>query len=322
MTEDKKHYPILAEETLELLMPADREAVCRVVDCTTGFGGHSSRVLARYPHAELLGIDRDTTALEYSAQRLAFAGERVHLIHGTFSGLKQHMESLEWEKADAILMDIGVSSPQIDDPDRGFSFRNDGPLDMRMDRSRGVTAADLLRDSSEEELTRIFRDYGEIREARLLAKEVVRRRAESPVSTCAEFAALCDKVLRKSGRRTGPPAPTLPFQALRIAVNGELDELEQVLSDAVELLNDGGRLCVISFHSLEDRIVKQFFREKSEGCICPKEFPVCVCGHKPELRIVTKKPVTASEKELNENSRSACAKLRCAERINNNYNVA
>lgn len=311
------HIPVLPEETIACAMP-QTSGVCRVIDGTVGYGGHSSLILKKNPDAELLGIDRDETALANAAERLAFASSRVRLAHGRFSILAEKAAEAGWAKVDSILLDIGVSSPQIDTPERGFSFRFEAPLDMRMDRSRGMTAADVVNTYSVQELTRIFRDYGELREARRLAEAIVRQREIKALTMCGELAELCEKVLRVPGgkRRTGPPAPTLPFQAIRIEVNGELDELRTALESAVELLNEGGRLSVISFHSLEDRIVKQFFRDMAVKCKCPPGCPVCICNWQPKLEIVTNKPLTASEKELAENPRSACAKLRCAKRIN------
>ena len=314
MTEDDRHIPVLAGETLDLLMSPFDGRFCRIVDGTLGFGGHSSRILERNPQALLLGIDRDRTALESSAKRLSFAGDRAKLRHGRFSDIRGHVQSLGWEKVDGILLDIGVSSVQLDTPERGFSYRYDGPLDMRMNPEAGLTAADLLRELPEDELMRIFRDYGEIRQARQLAREVIRIREREPLDTCGKFAAVCDRVLKQRG---GPPAPTLPFQALRIAVNEELKELEEALAASMDLLSEGGRLCVITFHSLEDRIVKHFFQDMAETCKCPPGCPVCVCNWKAQLRIVTKKPVTATEEELKRNSRSSCAKLRVAERLDN-----
>lgn len=311
------HIPVLPEETVSCAMPQTSGAF-RVIDGTVGYGGHSSLILKKNPDAELLGIDRDETALANAAERLSFAGSRVRLTHGRFSTLAEKAAGAGWEKVDSILLDIGVSSPQIDTPERGFSFRFEAPLDMRMDRSRGITAADVVNTYSVQELTRIFRDYGELREARRLAEAIVRQREIKALTMCGELAELCEKVLRVPGgkRRTGPPAPTLPFQAIRIEVNGELDELRTALESAVDLLNEGGRLSVISFHSLEDRIVKQFFRDMAVKCKCPPGCPVCICNWQPKLEILTTKPLTASEKELAENPRSACAKLRCAVRIN------
>lgn len=311
--ENVPHIPVLPEETCRAAMPWS-SGVKRVIDGTVGFGGHSSLILQRNPDAELLGIDRDESALAFSRKRL---GSGATLVYGNFSELAEKAAEHGWNKVDSILLDIGVSSYQIDTPERGFSYRFDAPLDMRMDRTGNrITAADVVNTWSEQDLARIFRDYGEIREAKCLARAIVREREKEAITTCGRLAAVCESVF--PSRRGGPPAPTLPFQAIRIEVNRELDELKNALSSAVELLNPGGRLTVISFHSLEDRIVKRFFAEMAADCKCPPGCPVCICGWKPLLRILTKHPVTASEAELAENSRSACARMRCAERTENN----
>ncbi|MBR7138597.1 MAG: 16S rRNA (cytosine(1402)-N(4))-methyltransferase RsmH [Lentisphaeria bacterium] len=308
------HIPVLAEGVLEhLTFPVGRKV--RMIDGTLGGGGHSSMLLEKYPQLELLGIDRDEMALESAAKKLAFAGSRVHLCHGEYAGMKEHALSIGWESVDGILLDIGVSSPQIDLPERGFSWRNNGPLDMRMDQSSDVTAGRVLNFSSEEELCRIFREYGELRSAAKLARAVVERRKEGFFGTTADLVRLCDDTLGKSAPGK-LPVPTLVFQALRIAVNGELEQLEEGLAGALELLAPGGRLAVISFHSLEDRIVKEFFRRESASCICPPGLPVCCCGHKALLNLpLRSKVVTASKEELKNNPRAACAKLRIAEKI-------
>ncbi len=308
------HIPVLAEGVLEhLTFPVGRKV--RMIDGTLGGGGHSSMLLEKYPQLELLGIDRDEMALESAAKKLAFAGSRVHLCHGEYAGMKEHALSIGWESVDGILLDIGVSSPQIDLPERGFSWRNNGPLDMRMDQSADVTAGRVLNFSSEEELCRIFREYGELRSAAKLARAVVERRKEGFFGTTADLVRLCDDTLGKSAPGK-LPVPTLVFQALRIAVNGELEQLEEGLAGALELLAPGGRLAVISFHSLEDRIVKEFFRRESASCICPPGLPVCCCGHKALLNLpLRSKVVTASKEELKNNPRAACAKLRIAEKI-------
>ena len=313
-----KHIPVLPEAVCSFLAPEGR-TVRRIIDGTVGYGGHSALLLQRKPEAELLGLDRDDDALAASRERLAFAGDRVHLVHSDYSRMAERAAALGWDKVDTILLDIGVSSRQIDDAERGFSFRfAEAPLDMRMDRSRGRTAADIVNTQPEEELATIFRDYGEIREARRLARRIVELRKTRPVRTCGDLAAVCDETLggfhRKGGRK-GPPAPTLAFQALRIAVNGELDELREGLQAAVELLSPGGRMAVISFHSLEDRIVKNFIREMAMNCKCPPGTPVCICSWRAVLKPLTKKPVEADERELAENPRAACAKLRAAEKL-------
>lgn len=316
------HIPVLAEEVIQYLLPHP-EQECRIIDGTEGFGGHSSLILNKAQKAQLIGIDRDETALAFAEERLSFAKDRVRLFHSEFSHLTDCVREAGWDQVDGILLDIGVSSPQLDNMDRGFSWKSSAPLDMRMDRSKGFTAADLLQTGTQEALTKIFRDYGGFREAGRLAREIVSAREKEPLERCDQFTAICDKVLGHAGRHGGGlPAPTLPYQALRIAVNDELGELERALNSAAGLLRPGGRLCVITFHSLEDRIVKHFFQDRAAECKCPPGCPVCICGWKPELRILTKKPVEAQKSEVETNSRSACAKLRVAERtefeLNNN----
>lgn len=310
---DFNHVPVLPDEVLKFL--AAEGGLRRVIDCTVGYGGHSSLILKNYGEAELLGLDRDADALEGARKALSFASARVHLERGEFASLAERAAEVGWTEVDAILLDLGISSPQIDDPQRGFSFRQDGPLDMRMDRRSPVSASRILNTAGEKELDRIFRIYGEIKHSFWLAQAVVKRRETAPWTGTKELAELCDKVLGRDRRRGGPPCPTLCFQALRIAVNDEIAQAEQALAAAVPLLRKGGRLVVISFHSLEDRIVKDFFRERSTVCKCPPDFPVCICDGKAELKTLTKKPVTASQDELDANPRAACAKLRAAEKI-------
>ena len=311
------HVPVLPRQTIDLLLDGSSRPVRRIIDGTVGCGGHSALILERLPEAELLGIDRDDEALVRAGKRLAFAGKRVHLRKGRFSELAELSRGLGWDTVDAVLLDIGVSSPQIDDPKRGFSFRLDGPLDMRMDRTSERSASRIVNQYDADSLRNLFREYGEMehRDARMLAEAIVAAREKQAFSTTGELADLCERVLRSRNRKRSLPAPTLCFQALRMEVNGELEELKKALASAVPLLNPGGRLCVISFHSLEDRIVKNFFREMAETCKCPPGLPVCVCGWKPVLKIVTKHPVTADDVELAENPRAACAKLRAAEKI-------
>lgn len=319
MNEEQRHIPVLIDEVCSFIVGEDRP-LRRIVDGTVGFGGHSSALLRAHPEAELLGVDRDLEALEAAKEALAFAGKRAHLRHGAFSRMSELAAELGWEDGvDAVLLDLGVSSVQLDQADRGFSYRfPEAALDMRMDQNAETpTAADLLNNAPEEELTRIFREYGEVREAGRLAKMVANERTRRPFISCGDFAAVCDSFSRGRGQggRKGPPAPTLPFQALRIAVNGELDELRRGLEAATELLAPGGRLLAISFHSLEDRIVKRFFQDMAAKCKCPPGLPVCRCGWKPKLAILTKHPIEADEQERGKNSRSACAKLRVAERM-------
>ncbi len=307
-----KHVPVMGDEVLGYLSPF-REGY-RLVDGTVGLGGHSSLILRECATAEVLGIDRDGDALKDAEKALEFAGGRKRLVRGTFGELAEQVIGTGWLPVDAVLFDLGVSSPQIDTPSRGFSVRFEGPLDMRMDGRSGTTAARILNTSSELDLAMIFRDYGDIRESRKLASAVVERRVERPWSGTGELAELCCKVLGGGRKRSIPPA-TLCFQALRIAVNDELNELERGLRGAWEILVSGGKIAVISFHSLEDRIVKNFFRREASGCICPPGLPECVCAHKATLKLLTKKPVIASGDEISRNARAGSARLRVAEKL-------
>lgn len=312
MADGFEHIPVMAREIVRIFdFPVD--APLRIVDGTVGGGGHSAKLLERFPKLEILGIDRDRSALEAAAERCSFASDRMTLVRGDYSGMAKFAREIGWDKVDGVLLDIGVSSPQLDRPERGFSWRAEGPLDMRMDDRSPLTAGRLLNRAPQDELARIFREYGEIPQAKKLAAAAVTKREERPFGTTADLVELCDEVLgrAKPGRL---PHPTLVFQALRIAVNDELGELERALESAVELLKRGGRIAVISFHSLEDRIVKNFFRTESTDCLCPPGLPVCRCGHVAKLRPVTRKPLVPTTEEVAENRRAACAKLRAAEK--------
>jgi 16S rRNA (cytosine1402-N4)-methyltransferase len=308
-----EHIPVLAKEAEEVLnLPSETPA--RLIDGTVGGGGHAAMLLKHFPHLEILGIDRDQWALEAAAEKCAFAAARITLVRGNFADMAEAAARNNWDEVDAVLLDIGVSSPQLDTPERGFSWRSDGPLDMRMDDRNPLTAGRLLNQAPEEELARIFREYGEIVQARRLARAAVEMRERRPFGTTADLVRLCDEVLGVS-RPGRLPHPTLVFQALRIAVNDELGQLEAALVRGCALLKKGGRIAVISFHSLEDRIVKNFFRDESTGCHCPPGLPVCRCGHTASLRTVTKKPIVPGDDETAVNRRAACAKLRAAEKI-------
>ena len=305
------HIPVLAREVVEHLSAV--KPLERMIDGTLGNGGHTRLMLENNPQLHILGIDRDTAALERASKNLADFGDRFTAVHGEFADLDILAKEHNWDSVDAVLLDIGVSSPQIDDPSRGFSFRNDGPLDMRMDRTGKLTASRVVNMYAEEDLARIFYEYGELRESRQLARALVQARELKPLATTAELAAVCDKVLRK--KRPGElPSPTRVFQALRIEVNSELKQLENGLNAAENILRPGGRLAVISFHSLEDRIVKNFFREAARECICPPGLPVCVCNNHARFEIPLRGVISAAEDELSANRRSASAKLRVADR--------
>lgn len=305
------HIPVLAREVVEHLSAV--KPLERMIDGTLGNGGHTRLMLEKNPQLHILGIDRDSAALERAAKNLADFQDRFTAVHGEFADLDILAKEHNWESVDAVLLDIGVSSPQIDDPSRGFSFRNDGPLDMRMDRTGRLTASRVVNMYAEEDLAKIFYEYGELRESRQLARAIVQARELKPLATTAELAAVCDKVLRK--KRPGElPSPTRVFQALRIEVNGELKQLENGLQAAENILRPGGRLAVISFHSLEDRIVKNFFREAAKECICPPGLPVCVCNNHARFELPVRGVISAAEDELSANRRSASAKLRIADR--------
>ena len=304
------HIPVLAVEVVEFL---SEKRPLKMIDGTLGNGGHSRLMLEKNPQLEILGIDRDPAALERASENLREFGSRFCCVHGEFADLDVIAREHNWEKVDAVLLDVGVSSPQIDDPERGFSFRSEGPLDMRMDRTQKLTASRVVNFYSEEDLARIFREYGELRESRQLARAIVQAREIKPLGSTADLTAICDRILHK--KRPGQlPSPTLVFQALRIEVNGELEQLQRALTAAQNILTADGRLAVISFHSLEDRIVKNFMRDASRECVCPPGLPVCVCNHHAAFTLPVRGVVTASKIELQENRRAACAKLRIADR--------
>ncbi|HHW15132.1 MAG TPA: 16S rRNA (cytosine(1402)-N(4))-methyltransferase RsmH [Firmicutes bacterium] len=288
------------------------------VDCTLGGGGHAAAILeASAPDGRLLGLDQDEVALERAAERLAeeVRQGRAVLVRENFAALRRVVERLGLGPVDGVLFDLGVSSFQLDQAERGFSYQAEAPLDMRMDRRQAVSAAELVNEGSEEELARIIREYGEERWARRIARAVVVRRRRSPLRTTGELVETIKEAIPAAARRGGPHPARRTFQALRIAVNDELGALQTGLREAIALLRPGGRLVAISFHSLEDRIVKRTLSEAAKGCVCPPEIPACVCGHHPELRILTRRPVEPSAEEVAENPRARSAKLRAAERL-------
>lgn len=306
------HQPVLWREVVRFLDFGNRPA--RLIDGTLGNGGHSALLLAANPELEILGIDRDAEALERAAKTLDFAAGRVRLRRGNFSQLAEIAGDEGWSEVDGVLLDIGVSSPQLDDPARGFSWRAEGPLDMRMDQRSDLTAARILNRWNEEDLERVFREYGEIRKSRKLARTVCEIRKTKLFGNTLDLVAACDLALGRS--RPGElPSPTLAFQALRIAVNDELGELATALDAALAILKPGGKLAVISFHSLEDRMVKHYFREAALECVCPPGLPVCVCGKQATVRVLTRKAVTAEDDELATNRRAAPARLRVVEKL-------
>lgn len=301
------HVSVLYHNIIESLRPITGG---KYVDATVGAGGHAWGILdASSPNGELLGLDLDPVALKLAQERLQEFAGRCTLLHTSYTTLMDSISSLGWTAVDGIVIDLGVSSMQIDSPERGFSFLKDGPLDMRFDSSQGASAADLVNTLSETELADILFTYGEERQSRKIARSIV---ANRPFHTTLELADLIKKTAGKSSGKIHPA--TRSFQALRIAVNGELHSLEDFLPQAVSALKPGGRLAVISFHSLEDRIVKQFFRKESSDCICPPDQPVCTCGHKASIIEITRHPITASDEELAANTRARSARLRVAEK--------
>ena len=310
MTDCFFHQSVLRREAVSLLTDGGGR---RFLDGTLGGGGDSEAVLQGGSDREVIGIDRDPAALKAAGERLAAFGTRFHGWHGRFSQMEQAARQFGWDYVDGVILDIGVSSPQIDTPERGFSFRFDAPLDMRMDPSSGdPTAADILNTLGQKELADIFWKYGEERYSRAIAKAVVARRESRPWARTSELAELLERIVGRTHQHGLPPA-TRVFQALRIAVNHELDELEDALKASERLLAPGGRLVVISFHSLEDRIVKHFMQHAALTCVCPPSLP-CTCNKKQTFIPLTKKPVTATGEELSSNPRASCAKLRAARR--------
>lgn len=307
------HVPVLLEEVMELLAP-ERGGI--FVDGTLGGGGHAEATLTRMPQSgRLIGIDRDWDAVAAATERLRPFGERFQALHGNFFDLPALLASLDIGGVDGILFDFGVSSHQLDTAERGFSYHADAPLDMRMDRTAPLSARDVVNGYSFEQLCRILREYGEERFASRIADRILREREKHPIETTAELSAIvCAAMPDKSRHEQQHPARRT-FQAIRIEVNGELDGLRRAVDQAHDLLNPGGRLVILTFHSLEDRIVKQAFRSYENPCTCPPKAPVCICGKKPTARILTKKPLTGTEQELAENPRAACAKLRAIEKI-------
>lgn len=306
-----RHIPVLFRETIEALRPRDGG---RYVDCTLGAGGHAAGILeAAGPEARLLGLDADPGALDVARERLTRFGDRVVLVNANFAQLAEVARRNGFERVDGVVMDLGISSMQLDLSERGFSFQRDARLDMRFDPKQPVTAADIVNDASEEELRRILYEYGEERNAPRIARAIVSRRASKRIETTEDLALSIRRVV--GPHRGGLNPLTRTFQALRIAVNRELDSLRDSLPQVVDVLDRGGRMAVISFHSLEDRIVKEFTRRESALCVCPPGLPVCVCGQQPTLKLVNRKPIIPSEEEMRRNPRARSAKLRVAEKI-------
>ncbi|MBT6408683.1 MAG: 16S rRNA (cytosine(1402)-N(4))-methyltransferase RsmH [Nitrospina sp.] len=286
-----------------------------IVDGTLGDGGHTEFILKNTaPEIRVFAIDRDRSAIERARERLSPFQDRVTLAHGNLGDLKSLADQNGISRVTGLLMDLGVSSPQLDTPGRGFSIQHDGPLDMRMDSSQKTSAADLLEKLSDAELVAIIKNFGEERYAKRVVRAIRKEQAERPITTTGQLSRIVAKAVI-SPRHTRIHPATRTFQALRIAVNDELEQLKFALQDAIGLLSSTARMAVISFHSLEDRIVKTFFRDEQKGCSCPPKIPMCVCGRKQTLKILTRKPIVPSEEEVERNPRSVSAKLRVAERI-------
>ncbi len=308
----KHHVSVMPEEVLRYLEPQGRQLI---VDGTLGDGGHAELILKQAgPDCRVLGIDRDAEILERARDRLSPFGDRVILAHGNYSQLGHILRENGILKIDGLLLDLGMSSFQVDSPERGFSFQHEGPLDMRMNRKETSTAADLLVTLSDRELERIFKDYGEERNSKRIVRIIRDAQSKSPITTTHHLERLLSSAARASRKPSTHPA-TRSFQALRIAVNSELEHLEACLQESLEFLNPGGRLVLISFHSLEDRRVKNFFRDQERECICPPRLPVCACGQVKQLKVLTRRVVRPTDEEIGINPRSSSAKLRAAERV-------
>ena len=307
-----QHYSVMLNEVVDNLNVNPNGIY---VDCTAGGGGHSLEILKKLKNGKLISIDKDLDAINECKQKFLDYSKNSILVHNDFHNYKEILKELEIEKVDGVIIDLGVSSFQIDTPERGFSYRFDAPLDMRMNQEQSLTAFEVVNNYTEEELSEIFFKYGEEKFSRKIAKKIVEYRKTKDIETTLELVKVIESVLPAKVLYEKGHSSKRIFQAIRIEVNNELDELKNCLKDMVESLKENGRICVLTFHSLEDRIVKETFKELATDCICPKEVPICVCNHKRTINLVSRKPILASEKELNENSRSASAKLRIAEKV-------
>ena len=302
------HTTVLLNETVDSIN-VKKDGI--YADLTLGGGGHSALILEK--GGNVIGIDRDITAIENARER--FKGEKFTAVHSNFSDIKEIAKSLGIEKFDGIIADLGVSSPQLDDAERGFSYMQDAPLDMRMDRREKLTAREVVNTYSSEELFRVISTYGEERWASRIVNFIIEEREKASIETTFQLVDIIKAAIPLSARKDGPHPAKRTFQAIRIEVNGELKILENTIRDSVELLKKGGRMGIITFHSLEDRIVKTTFASLEKGCTCPKDFPMCVCGNRPTVKTVSRKPLIPTEKEINENPRARSSKLRTVEKI-------
>lgn len=308
------HYSVLLNETIENL---NIKPDGIYVDGTLGGGGHAYQVASRLSEkGRLIGIDQDADAIAAAGERLKEFGDKITIIRSNYANMKEELHRIGVEKVDGIVLDLGVSSFQLDTPERGFTYRDESaPLDMRMDDRQSLTAKDIVNGYSEMELYRIIRDYGEDKFAKNIAKHIVQERAKKPIETTGELTEIIRASIPMKVQVTGGHPAKRTFQAIRIELNKELEVLQDNLDDMIDLLNPGGRICIITFHSLEDRIVKTNFKRNENPCTCPSDFPVCVCGKKSKGKVVTRKPILPSEEELEVNSRSKSAKLRVFERV-------
>ena len=306
------HYSVLLQECIDALN-IDPNGI--YVDGTLGMGGHSEQIVKRLIGGKLIAIDRDERALERAGKRLAEYKDRIHFVHSNFRELPTILDDLGIAKVDGMLFDLGVSSPQLDESERGFSYMADAPLDMRMDESESLTAWTVVNTWDEGRLKRILYDFGEERYAPRIAAAIVSRRQQRPIDTTLQLVDIIRSAMPAAALREKQHPAKRSFQAIRIAVNDELESVSELMENATERLNVGGRLAVISFHSLEDRIIKNAIASKENGCTCPREFPICTCGFVRSLKNITRKPILPSEQELAENPRSRSAKLRVAERV-------
>ena len=307
-----EHEPVLLSEVIDNLEIKENGIY---VDCTIGGAGHSKKIAQRLSaEGQLIGVDQDQAAIEAASENLSNTDPEVKLIRDNYSNLNTILRDLEITAVDGFLFDLGVSSHQLDEPERGFSYRYEAPLDMRMDQRQEQTAADIVNEYSQEQLTEIIGEYGEENWAQRIAGFIVEERKEERIETTLELVEVIKNAIPASARRSGGHPAKRTFQALRIAVNNELEIIETAIKDAVNSLKVGGRICIISFHSLEDRIVKHTFKDLARDCICPPKMPVCGCDEEAEIKIITKSAVTASEEELEENYRARSAKLRVAEK--------
>lgn len=309
---DFKHISVLFEESIRALNVKDDGIYA---DGTLGGGGHSEGILKSGECCKLIGIDQDSDAICAASERLKPFGDRIITVKSNFSEIKEILRELNIDGLDGAVLDLGVSSYQLDNAQRGFSYMQDAPLDMRMDRLRDFSAYELVNSYSEDELSRVFFEYGEEKWSRRIAKFICERREQKTIKTTGELVDIIKAAIPQKARLDGGHPAKRVFQAIRIEVNGELKILEQAVRDFVYVLNTGGRLAIITFHSLEDRIVKKTFNELATGCTCPKDFPVCVCGGKPSIKVISRKPILPSRCEEEENPRSKSAKLRVAEKL-------